>query len=301
LLQQFSWSDIYGQNCAKSKQNTNSKEPRSTYSKKLTTGFIVVITITLALKVVGLDITLLVSVGILGLSYGLQDIIKNYVAGILILFKAPFKIGDTVKIKNFTGKVHKMDFQATVLETFDRRYVTIYNSDVMTQSLTNYSNLASSPVRRISIDVMVGYASDLNMALAIFEKILMNNPSVLRSPKYSIVFKKFSESSITFTLKFWVQQPCNILKIRSEVAIQISQAFDEQKIFMPYGKDIQGAEENDLLKITDDHKRRIQEFYNSPMFAPPPPQDLAQQQVQDMQQQQNEILDEEEPEADDEL
>jgi len=267
--------------------------------EKITTGFIVVITITLALKVVGIDMTLLVSVGILGLSYGLQDIIKNYVAGILILFKAPFKIGDTLKIKNFTGKVHKMDFQSTTLETFDRRYITIYNSDVMTQSLINYSNLATSPVRRISIDVMVGYGSDLNMALAVFEKILMNNPSVLRSPKYSIVFKKFSDSAITFTLKFWVQQPCNILKIRSEVAVQISQAFDEQHIFMPYSKDIQGAEENDLLKTTDDHKRRIQEFYSLPMFAPPAPQDP--NQPQDLQLQQTEILDQDEPEDDSEL
>lgn len=235
--------------------------------EKITSGFIIVISITLALKIIGIDMTLLVSVAILGLSYGLQDIIKNYVAGILILFKAPFRIGDAVKIRTFTGKVHKIDFQSTTLETFDRRYITIYNSDVMTQSIVNYSNVSSSPVRRISIDVMIGYASDVRNALAIFEKILMSNQVVLRSPKHSIVFKKFSESAITFTIKFWVMQPCNILKIRSEVATQISQAFDEQKIFMPYSKDIQGAEENDLLKVTEDHKRRIQEFYNSPLFA----------------------------------
>ena len=274
--------------------------------EKITTGFIIVISITLALKIIGIDMTLLVSVGILGLSYGLQDVIKNYVAGILILFKAPFKIGDTVKIRNFTGKVYKMDFQSTTLETFDRRYITIYNSDVMTQSIVNYSNVAASPLRRISIDVMVGYATDINTALAIFEKILIGNNSILRSPKHSITFKKFSESAITFTIKFWVQQPCNILKIRSDVATQISQAFDETKIFMPYSKDIQGAEENDLLKVTEDHKRRIQEFYQLPLFAEIPtvqaPVQVEGQPGAEVQQvPPPEIADQEEPESDDEM
>lgn len=274
--------------------------------EKITTGFIIVISITLALKIIGIDMTLLVSVAILGLSYGLQDIIKNYVAGILILFKAPFKIGDTVKIRTFTGKVHKMDFQSTTLETFDRRYITIYNSDVMTQSIVNYSNLAASPVRRISIDVMVGYATDINNALAIFEKILLGNASVLRSPKQSIVFKKFSESSIVFTIKFWVQQPCNILKIRSDVATQISRAFDEQKIFMPYAKDIQVAEENGLMQLTDDHKRRVQEYYQSSLFAEIPAVQAAvqiegQPGTEQQQPQPSEILDQEEPESEDQL
>lgn len=261
--------------------------------EKITTGFIIVIVITIALKTVGIDMTLLVSVGILGLSYGLQDIIKNYVAGILILFKSPFKIGDTVMIRNYTGKVHKIDFQSTTLETFDRRYITIYNSDVMTQSIVNYSNTEVSPIRRVAIDVMMGYGSDVRNSLQIFEKILENHPSVLKSPKYSIVFKKFSESSVTFTLKFWVQKPCNILKIRSEIAILITQAFDEQKLFMPYTKDIQGVEENDLTKVTEDHKRRIQEYYSSPMFA----QAIAAiPQDPNIQIQQAEEIDQEEPE-----
>lgn len=257
--------------------------------EKITTGFIVVISITLALKVVGIDMTLLVSVGILGLSYGLQDVIKNYVAGILILFKAPFKIGEVVQIRGYTGRIHKMDFQSTTLETFDRRYITIYNSDVMTQSLVNFSN---NTMRRIDIDVMLGYGSDMKGALAIFDKILFNHPLVLKNPRYSIIFKKFSDSSVTFSLKFWVQRPCNILKIRSEIGMMLSQAFDEQHIFMPYTKDVQGAEENDLMKITEDHKKHIQEFYSLPMFAQQPPPAEGEVQIQP-----GEEIDMEEPES----
>jgi small-conductance mechanosensitive channel len=232
--------------------------------EKITSGFIIVIVITIALKTVGIDMTLLVSVAILGLSYGLQDIIKNYVAGILILFKAPFKIGDVVKIRDFTGKVVRMDFQSTNLQTFDNRNITIYNSDVMTQSIINYSN---NTMRRLDFDVMVGYGSDVPTALQVFDKILLANQNVLKNPKYSIVFKKFSETGPIFTLKFWIQRPCNILKIRTEIAAQISQSFDEVKILSPYAKDVQTESEPDLSKITDDRKNRIQTFYQLPLFA----------------------------------
>lgn len=229
--------------------------------EKITSGFLMVISVTVALKVVGIDITLLVSVGILGLSYGLQDIIKNYVAGILILFKSPFRIGETVKIRNHTGKVHKIDFQSTTLETFDQRHITIYNSDVMTQSIINFSN---NTIRRVDISVMLGYGSDAVKAISIFEKILQNNGAVLKNPKYSIIFKKFTDASMEFCLKFWVQKPCNILKIKSQIGVQISQAFDEEKIYMPY---IKGIEAESDFTLNDGRKNRIQVFYNQPMLA----------------------------------
>ena len=199
----------------------------------------------------------------LGLSYGLQDIIKNYVAGILILFKAPFKLGDIVKIKEFTGKVTQMDFQSTSLETFDNRHVTIYNSDVMAQSIVNYSK---NTQRRLEFDVTIGYGSDAAKALMIFQKILETNPAVLKEPKYSVAFKKFSDVGAMFTLKFWVQRPCNILAIRTDVASQIHRAFDDVNIYMPYYKGIEAGDEMSLGKITEAHEARAKEFYKQPLL-----------------------------------
>ena len=238
---------------------------------KIITGFVIVISFTLALKIVGLDMSLLISVAILGLSYGLQDIIKNYVAGILILFKSPFKIGDVIKIRDYTGRVLKMDFQSTTLETFDARHITIYNSDVMTQSIVNFSNNA---VRRLDFDVVIGYGSDIDAALKIFDKILGANPKVLKSPKYSIIFKKFSDLGSAFTLKFWIQIPGNILKIKTTIATQIGKAFDDQKIMMPYYKGIESGSEPELATFTEERKARIQTFQNQPLFTQPetPPQ-----------------------------
>lgn len=222
--------------------------------EKITTGFIIVVGLTLALKTIGLDMSLLVSVGLLGLSYGLKDVIKNYIAGILIFLKSPFKIGDIVKIKKFVGRVEKMELQATSIKTFDNRDVTIYNSDIMKKSIENYSRY---PMRRMEINVSLGYGSDFEKATRIFDMILQNETGVLKSPKYSIIFKKFNDNSIIFQLKFWVKMPCNMLAVRSKIALQIHQAFDENSIFAPYNK---GFEMTENYTLNTDRQGRIKAF-----------------------------------------
>lgn len=229
--------------------------------EKIVSGFVFVVGLTLALKTVGLDISLLVSVGLLGLSYGLKDAIKNYIAGILIFFKSPFKIGDIVKIKHFVGKVEKMEFQATSLKTFDNRDVTIYNSDIMAQSIENYSRY---PMRRMEINVSLGYGSDVQKAMKIFDSILANNQMVLKNPKYSIVFHKFSFNGIMVKLKIWVNYPCNMLKIRTNIAMEINKAFDEENLISPYSRSF---ETDSDFGFTEKRKMRIQQFYTQPIIA----------------------------------
>lgn len=229
--------------------------------EKITVGFVLVVGVTLALKVVGVDMSIFVGVGLLGLSYGLKDIIKNYIAGILIFLKSPFKIGDIVRIKNYVGKVEKMEFQSTSLKTFDHRDITLYNSDIMNQSIENYSRY---PMRRMEVNVKLGYGTDVERATRIFDKILENEQAVLKNPKYSIIFKKFADNSIVIQLKFWVNVPSNMLAIRSKIAWQISRAFDEAGIYGPY---IRGFETPVDFSMNEERKKRIQEFHGNPLFA----------------------------------
>ncbi len=228
--------------------------------EKLVTGFIIVISITLALRIVGIDMTLLVSVTILGLSYGLQDIIKNYVAGILIMFKSPFKIGDIINIKGHTGKVDKIDFQATTLRTFDQKDVTIYNSDVMTQSIINHSR---SNIRRIEVEIKLGFGSDYLHAIKVLDNIIRNHQSILKKPSHKIVFKKFDEDGVVFTIRCWVQLPCNLLAIKSDLALQVSQIFDEENVFIPHSK---GIELDVDYTFTEKKKAQNEQIKTSPNF-----------------------------------
>lgn len=250
--------------------------------EKLISGFLVVVTVTLALKVIGLDLTLLISALALGLSFGLKDIIKNYISGILILFKSPFAIGDIVRIKKYTGRVERVDFQATTLKTFDRKEVTIYNKDILSRSIMNYSK---EPMRRLEISLTLGRGTDLQKAIRVFKKILSAHSSVLKSPDHSIVFHSFTENGPRIIVRFWVQRPVNIRKIRSEIAFQIDQAFDEQSLFSPYSRSIQFTQD---VSFNEGRKQRIAGFYGLPMLA-----GVAEQIANQVE---NTLVDEEEPE-----
>jgi len=246
-----------------SKLSTEHEQQRHALNlfEKIITGFVIVISATLALKTVGIDMTLLVSVLILGLSYGLQDIIKNYVAGILIMFKAPFKLGDTIEIKGQTGKIEKIDFNSTTLRTFDQKDVTIYNNDVMTQSIVNFSR---SPIRRIDIDLTLGYGTDYLLAFKIFDRILANSPSIIKKPAHKVIFKKFADNGVTFSIRCWADFPCNLMAIKSELALQILKAFDEEHIYMPYTKDAQLEVD---YSMTERRKAEIAQTRTIPTFT----------------------------------
>lgn len=225
--------------------------------EKITTGFIIVIGITLALKVVGLDMTLFVGVVLLGVSYGLKDVIKNYIAGILIFLKAPFRIGDIVKIKKYIGKIEHMELQSTTMQTFDNKSITIYNSDIMTKSIENYSRY---PTRRMEINVGLGYGTNTEKAIQVFSKILDNCDKVLKKPKYRIIFDNFNTNGMIFQIKFWVNFPSDILGIKSELAFKIHQSFDEKELLTPFNK---GFELEEPYKPTPEQAQRIEEFYKS--------------------------------------
>lgn len=229
--------------------------------EKITSGFILVVSFTLGLKVIGLDLTLIVSVLTLGLSFGLRDVIKNYVAGLLILFKAPFEIGDVVHIRKFTGKIEKIEAQAITIRTFDNKMITIHNSDLLTQPIINYSKTEQA---RLEISIPLGYGSDTSRALKIFDRILEAHTAVLKNPKYSIVFNSFGDHSISVLMRFWVQKPCNVLKVRSELALQIQEAFDEENLLAPYTRE---ASLTQTFGMTDGRKARLQTFYGQPLLA----------------------------------
>ncbi|MEK7528262.1 MAG: mechanosensitive ion channel domain-containing protein [Patescibacteria group bacterium] len=229
--------------------------------EKITTGFIVVITITLSLKVIGLDLTLIISALMLGLSFGLKDIIKNYISGILILFKSPFSIGDSVKIRSYVGKVEKIEFQSTTLKTFDHKEITIYNKDVLTQSIVNFSK---DPERRVEIRAHVGHGTNIERCIQIFDAVFEAHPKVLKKPKRTIIFRGFNSNGTELAVRFWVQRPCNILKIRTELAIQMNAAFDEANIFSPFSRSTEFSTD---ISMTDQRKERLRAFYSSPALA----------------------------------
>ena len=210
---------------------------------KLVSGFIIIVSVTIALKVVGIDMTLLVSVLILGLSYGLQDVIKNYVAGIIIMFKSPFKVGDAVKIQKYTGRIMRIDFQSTQLKTWDNKMVTLYNASLLKKEITNFYKL---PIRRMQLKFKFGFGTNLEKLNDKILKICASIPEILEKPKTKVIFKEYDEVGIVLEARFWVKYPSDILATNTKVASAIHKLYSDKLIYMPFIKGIELSQDHTI-------------------------------------------------------
>ncbi len=171
-------------------------------------------------------------IGGIAIGFGLQDIIKNFISGILILLQQPFEIGDTIEVSGFGGTVLNISVRSTELKTWDGRIVIIPNGDVYSSSVVNYSK---SVHRRVSLTIGVGCDSDLDKVARITHQVITGLQSVLKDPPPSVTFRNFGESSIDFTLLFWTDTTEVGINDAQDAAIKgLKEAFDREGIDLPY-------------------------------------------------------------------
>ena len=178
--------------------------------------------------------TLIAGLGIGGIAigFGLQDIVKNFISGILILLQQPFEIGDSIEVSDFGGTVLNISVRSTELKTWDGRIVIIPNGDVYSSSVVNYSK---SVHRRVSLTVGVGNDSDLDKVARITHQVIAGLPGVLVDPPPSVTFRNFGESSIDFTLLFWTDtMQVGINDAQDAVIKALKETFDREGIDLPY-------------------------------------------------------------------
>lgn len=158
-----------------------------------------------ALQQVNFNLTaFLAGLGIIGFTVGfaLQDISRNFVAGLLLLWQQPFGIGDLIQVTGYTGRVTDVSLRATEIRTSDGLLVLIPNADVYTKPITNYTQ---APRRRLAIKAWAPYGEDLDRATAIaLEAIGQASTLALTDPAPSVVFDSFGDSSVAFTLYYWI-------------------------------------------------------------------------------------------------
>ncbi|KKP40069.1 MAG: MscS Mechanosensitive ion channel, small conductance mechanosensitive channel [Candidatus Peregrinibacteria bacterium GW2011_GWF2_33_10] len=200
---------------------------RATYFGILSVG------ITIALKVAGIDITAIIAAAGFGIGFALQDLIMNFIAGILILLNHPFKLGDYIKVNDITGKVVEIQSRATVLQGFDGIRIVVPNSDVINKQVISYT---SNPFRRVEVLVSVDYGADIKKAMEICLALVEADPKINKQPKPSINISEYGDSSIDMKLWFWIDSRSSWIKAKSQIMEQVLHAFDEAKIEIPYNK-----------------------------------------------------------------
>ena len=138
-----------------------------------------------------------------GLGFGLQEIVANFISGIILLFERPIRIGDTVTVGEVTGVVSRIQIRATTIRDLDRKELLVPNKMFITDQLINWS--LSDPINRVVIPIGVAYGTDTTLAHQVMLDTIKSLPIILQEPKPSVYFVGFGDSSLDFEVRIFVK------------------------------------------------------------------------------------------------
>ena len=166
------------------------------------------------------------------IGFAFKDVLQNFFAGILILWRRPFRVGDIIRTSDFEGRVEEITVRSTRLRTGDGERAVIPNGDVYTNGVlvrTAYKR------RRLSFSVGVGYSDSLEEARETIRKVLRRIHSVLKDPAPQVFVAELAASSVNFNVYFWIEsRHTDVLKVKDSVATGVKLALDKAGIDMPY-------------------------------------------------------------------
>ncbi|WP_439135056.1 mechanosensitive ion channel domain-containing protein [Pseudomaricurvus sp.] len=167
-----------------------------------------------------------------GLGFGLQEILANFVSGLLILFERPIRVGDTVTVGTNTGTVTKIRIRATTLTDWDRKEQIIPNKVFITEQLTNWT--LSDPITRLVVKVGVAYGSDVVKVHELLTQVVTNNSTVVTDPPPSVFFVGFGDSSLDFEVRVFVPGLIELMPLVHELHMSINETFRENDVEIPF-------------------------------------------------------------------
>jgi len=162
-----------------------------------------------------------------GLGFGLQEIVANFVSGLILLIERPVRVGDVVTIGNLMGKVSRIQIRATTITLWDRSEMIVPNKEFITTKLVNWT--LSDSKRRIEIPLRVAYGADLELVKSLLVGAAVAHPLVLDDPAPQALLLTFGDDAINFELRFVVDFG-NGIKAKDDVQMAIDHAFRENEI-----------------------------------------------------------------------
>ena len=194
----------------------------------LTVGFIV------ALGVLGMDltkITVLAGAFGVGIGFGLQSVVNNFVSGLILLFERPIHVGDTVQVGSLQGRVRRIGIRASIVRTMQGAEIIVPNAQLITEQVTNWT--LSDQLRRLDLPVGVNYGAAPKKVIELLEAVGHAHPKVLQEPAPRGLFMSYGDSSINFELRVWTEQT-NSVQVHSDLTVAIYDAIYAAGMSFPF-------------------------------------------------------------------
>lgn len=188
-----------------------------------------------ALRQVNFDaVGFVAGLGLAGFTIGfaLQDISRNFIAGLLLLIRQPFDVGDAVQVAGYNGQVLEISTRDTVIKTWDGEMVFLPNLEVFSNPITNYTRL---PQRRRTVSIGLGYGEDVAQASDVFLRAIQSVGGVLADPAPTLYATELGDSTLTLEARFWVNQEAHdLLSVHSAVVQAIKETAEREAIDLPF-------------------------------------------------------------------
>lgn len=167
-----------------------------------------------------------------GIGFGLQSIVSNFVSGLILLFERPIKVGDWVIVDSGQGMVKKISVRATEIETFDRTSIIVPNSELISSSVKNWTY--KDKIGRVIIPIGVSYDSDPKQVYDLLMECAQNHPAVVRYPEPAVIFSDFGDSALVFEMRVFLRNIRDIHSVSNDLRFDIWNKFKEHKIEIPF-------------------------------------------------------------------
>jgi potassium efflux system protein len=211
-------------------------EADATYAIKVITRYaLAAVGMVSAFSILGIawdDVHWLIAAMGVGLGFGLQEIVANFVSGLIVLAERPIRIGDIVTVGDVTGTVARIRARATAVLDFDGKEVIIPNKAFITGSVVNWT--LSNQTTRLLLKVGVAYGSDIALVQRLLLEVVQGNADVLQEPSPSVYFMDFGDSSLDFEVRAFVGSFDKRLRVTHELNFAIDAVLSENGIEIPF-------------------------------------------------------------------
>ena len=214
-------------------RRTQNSQPITLLSQ-LSYWLVVILVTAISLQMVGFNLTaFLAGLGIAGITIGfaLQDVSKNFIAGVLMLIQQPFDIGEFIMVDDYAGTVEAIDLRATQVRTVDGKLILIPNGEVMVSAITNFSEAGK---RRVAISTGVAYETDPDAVRQTALAAITNIEGLISDHLPDVLFENFVNTTMYLTIYFWIDtSQTNVASAKDAGLKAIKSAFEQAQIDMP--------------------------------------------------------------------